>query len=147
METVRLFLFGALFGFLLSRVGATDYAAIAGMFRLTDLHLMGVIGVAVMVSGIGFVVMRRAGVTARGGRPLVLEKKPWTTGVIYGGLLFGIGWALTGTCPGTALAQVGEGRLMGLFTIAGMLIGSWAWQRLTAAPSRRGGDVVGATRA
>ena len=121
--------FGVLFGFILSRVGATSYDAIAGMFLLQDLHLVGVIGVAIATSALGFVLLRRAGGRARNGAPLALQKKPGQRGLVVGGLLFGVGWALAGTCPGTSLAQIGEGRLAGLFTFAGILLGAWLQQR------------------
>lgn len=122
--------FGTLFGFILSRAGATDYDAISGMFRLTDLHLMGVIGIAVAVAALGFAVARRRGSRARNGEPLELTTKPMTRGLAAGAVLFGVGWAVSGTCPGTALAQIGEGRLAGLATFAGILLGAWleAWQ-------------------
>jgi uncharacterized membrane protein YedE/YeeE len=121
--------FGLVFGFLLSRVGATSYDAIAGMFLLQDLHLVGVIVVAIATTALGFVLLRRAGGRARNGDPLALQQKPVQPGLVVGGLLFGAGWALAGTCPGTALAQLGEGRLAGLFTFAGILLGAWLQQR------------------
>lgn len=125
--------FGLLFGFILSRVGATDYDAVAGMFRLTDLHLMGVIGLVVALTAIGFRVLRHAGGRARTGEALALAPKPWHRGVVRGGLLFGSGWALSGACPGTALAQISEGRLAGLVTFAGILLGAWLQQRTAPA--------------
>jgi uncharacterized membrane protein YedE/YeeE len=121
--------FGLAFGFILVRAGATAYDAIAGMFLLQDLHLVGVIGVAIATSALGFVLMRRGRVKARTGEPLALAAKPMQKGLVAGGLLFGAGWAIAGTCPGTALAQIGEGRLAGLFTLAGILIGAWLQQR------------------
>ncbi len=120
--------FGALFGFILSRVGATDYDAIFGMFRLTDLHLMGVIGGAVLVSAVGFAWFRKARAHSLAGEAVTLAQKPFTRQLPLGALLFGMGWAVAGTCPGTALAQIGEGRLVGLITFAGILIGSWLAQ-------------------
>jgi uncharacterized membrane protein YedE/YeeE len=128
--------FGLVFGFLLSRVGATDYDAISGMFALTDLHLMGVIGLAIAVAALGFALFRRFRLTAHGGAPLALAKKPYTPGVIWGGLLFGVGWAVAGTCPGTALAQIGEGRLAGVVTYAGIVLGAYAQNRLVVARTR-----------
>ena len=54
--------------------------------------------------------------------------------MLAGALLFGVGWALSGTCPGTALAQIGEGRLVGLYTASGILLGTalyrWVGDRL-----------------
>jgi uncharacterized membrane protein YedE/YeeE len=128
--------FGLVFGFLLSRVGATDYDAISGMFALTDLHLMGVIGLAIAVAALGFALFRRFRVKAHGGASLALAKKPYTPGVIWGGLLFGVGWAVAGTCPGTALAQIGEGRLAGVVTFAGIVLGAYAQNRLVTARAR-----------
>jgi uncharacterized membrane protein YedE/YeeE len=122
---------GALFGFILSRAGATDYDAISGMFRLVDLHLFGVIGIAVLVSAAGFALARRLGARSRNGELLSFEKKPMTRGLAVGALLFGVGWAVSGTCPGTALAQIGEGRLAGVLTFAGILLGArlQIWQK------------------
>jgi uncharacterized membrane protein YedE/YeeE len=127
---------GALFGFILSRAGATDYDAISGMFRLTDLHLFGVIGLAVAVSAAGFFALRGRGIRALNGETLLLTKKPMTRGLAAGALLFGVGWAVAGTCPGTALAQIGEGRLAGLVTFSGMLAGAWLHGRLERARRR-----------
>ena len=126
--STRHVVFGALFGFLLVRAGATSYDAIAGMFRLEDLHLVGVIVLAIATSAIGFALLRRRGV-ARGGAKLALETKPVKAGLVPGALLFGVGWALTGACPGTAIAQLGEGRLAGAITLAGIVLGAWLEQR------------------
>jgi uncharacterized protein len=128
--------FGLVFGFLLSRAGATDYDAISGMFALTDLHLMGVMGLAIAVAAVGFALFRRFRLRARGGAPLALARKPYTPGVIWGGLLFGVGWALAGTCPGTALAQIGEGRLAGVVTFAGIVLGAHVQNRFATARAR-----------
>lgn len=126
----RPLLFGLLFGFLLSRAGATDPAAIEGMFRLTDLHLFGVIGTAVFVAGLGLHLLGRTGARTVDGRPARITAKPFKPGLVTGGLLFGIGWALTGACPGTSLAQVGEGRWPALFTSGGILLGTLLYGRI-----------------
>lgn len=105
------------------------------MFRLTDLHALGVMGVAMAVNALGFFVLKRARVKALNGEPLALTSKPMTRGLVGGALLFGVGWAISGTCPGTSLVQVGEGRLAGLVTFAGILLGAWLQQRVAAARS------------
>jgi uncharacterized membrane protein YedE/YeeE len=81
--------------------------------------------VAVALSAAGFFLARRAGLHARNGETLALTKKPLVRGLATGALLFGVGWGVSGTCPGTALAQIGEGRLAGLITFSGMLLGAW----------------------
>lgn len=124
---------GAGFGFLLSRARATDFDAITDMFLLRDLHLMGVIGVAIATAAVGIALLR-----ARG-RQGELAPKPYHRLVFAGGLIFGVGWALSGTCPGTALAQVGEGRVYALVTVLGILAGTWLQLRslhVKAAPAR-----------
>ena len=89
-------LFGALFGFGLSRSRVTDYDAIAGMFRLTDLHLFGVIGAAIAVSALGLWIVRRGGNRTVTGQAVEVRRKPWQSGAIWGGLVFGGGWGLSG---------------------------------------------------
>jgi len=133
----RYVLFGAVFGFILSRAGATRPEAISGMFLLSDLHLVGVIGVAIAVAGVGFRLLRRSGVRSRGGEPLEVKPKPMVPGLVWGSALFGVGWALSGVCPGTALAQVGEGQLAGVVVVLGILGGVW----LKARASRPAGPL------
>jgi uncharacterized membrane protein YedE/YeeE len=132
---IAFLLFGLLFGFLLVRVGATDFDAIAQMFLLSDLHLAGVIGVAVAVAAPLLWLLRRRGIAGPEG-PIVIAPKPRKPGLVVGGLLFGAGWALTGTCPGTVLAQLGEGQLVALFTVAGIFAGT-ALHRRTGARVER----------
>jgi uncharacterized membrane protein YedE/YeeE len=126
-------LFGVLFGFVLSRARVTDYDVIAGMFRLAEFHLFGVIGSAIATAAVGFWLLRRAGNTTVSGAPLELRRKPWQRGAIWGGLLLGTGWALSGACPGTSLVQIGEGKVVALFTVAGILLGTYVygWVRST----------------
>jgi len=123
-------LFGALFGFVLSRGRVSDYDTIAGMFRLTDLHLFGVIGAAIGTAALGLWLIRRGGNRTITGDPVEVRRKPWQRGVFSGGLLLGAGWALTGACPGTSLVQVGEGKLLAIFTVAGIVLGTYAFGRL-----------------
>lgn len=120
---IRFFAFGTLFGFILSRVGATDFDAIANMFLLRDLHLAGVIGIAIAVAAPALYVLRKRGIAGPENCKIRLTQKPRKPGNAVGGMLFGAGWALTGTCPGTALSQLGEGKLMALFTLGGIIAG------------------------
>lgn len=121
---LEILLFGMLFGFILSRVGATDFDAIQSMFTLQSGHIAGVIGVAIVVAGVGLWWLRRQGVACPVGCPITVAPKSRKAGNIVGSIIFGAGWALTGTCPGTALAQLGEGRVMALFTIVGIVLGT-----------------------
>jgi uncharacterized membrane protein YedE/YeeE len=140
--------FGILFGFILSRARVTDYDVIAAMFRLADFHLFGVIGSAIATAALGFWLLRRAGNTTVSGAPLELRRKPWQPGAIWGGLLLGAGWALSGACPGTSLVQIGEGKLVAFITVAGILLGTflygWVKSAWSHPPVARGARMAGA---
>jgi len=130
MRLVRFTLFGAFFGFVLSRGRVSDYDTIAGMFRLTDLHLFGVIGAAIGTAAVGLWLIRRGGNRTIAGDAVEVRRKSWQPGVFWGGLVLGAGWALSGACPGTSLVQMGEGKLLALFTVAGIVLGTYAFGRL-----------------
>ncbi len=115
--------FGVAFGFVLSRSGATDYEVIQRMFLFQDFQLYGIIGTAVAVIAPGLWCLKRYGRTVRG-EPLVVPTKPRHRGNVIGGLLFGIGWSLTGMCPGPVLVNLGEGKLYAWMALAGVLVGA-----------------------
>ncbi len=122
--------FGILFGFALSRSGASEYDLIVGMFTGENYTLVGVIGTAIIVGLIGMQVLKRAGSVTKTGEPLKISEKklgPWS---LLGAAIFGIGWGLSGACPGTVLAQLGEGKIYGFFTFAGMIFGTYIYARL-----------------
>lgn len=88
---------GALFGFLLSRARVTDYETMFALFRLHDFFLLGVLGVAVVVAGIGYEFLRRIGNRGLGGSSIEYARKPLVPSLVLASLVFGAGWALTGT--------------------------------------------------
>ena len=122
MLAVYLFL-GLIFGFTLSRSGAADYNYIQGMFLLTNLQLYGIIGAAVVLTAPGLFLLKRLGHTVTG-HPITVELKPLHRGNLYGGVLFGIGWSITGMCPGPILVNIGEGKVYALAALAGALVGA-----------------------
>jgi len=123
MSTVFHFALGALFGWILSRSGAADYNYIQAMFRFESFQLYGIIGTAVAVTAPGLWLLKRKSKTLLG-RPLVVTPKPMHPGNIVGGCLFGIGWSITGMCPGPILVNVGEGKLYAVPALVGALLGA-----------------------
>lgn len=121
-ENILFVLFGTAFGFVLSRSGAADYNFIQGMFLLTNLQLYGILAVAVTITAIGLQILRRGGRTL-GGEPIVIQTKALNRGTVIGGLIFGVGWSITGMCPGPVLVNIGEGKLFALAAFAGVLTG------------------------
>lgn len=119
---------GALFGFILSRAGATTYDFYAKLFLFEDLQLMWVMAVAAGVGAVGFQLLKRINANALlSSEPLSFKGKAYRRGLVPGSLLFGAGWGLAGACPGTALAMLGEGKLGAAITILGMLLGTYVY--------------------
>ena len=123
MNAVLYAAFGSVFGWVLSRSGAADYDFIQGMFLLTNFQLYGIIATAVLVTAPGLWLLKRHGKTAFGA-VLEVRPKPRHPGNVVGGLLFGVGWSITGMCPGPILVNVGEGKLYALGALAGTLVGA-----------------------
>ena len=89
---------------------------------------MQVIGTAVVVSMIGVFLLKKYQVNSVAtGMPVDFVKKPYQHGLIAGAFLFGIGWAMTASCPGTVPAMLGEGKISALFTLTGLLLGTMAY--------------------
>ena len=116
-------LFGTAFGWVLSRSGAADYDMIQGMFLLERFQLWGIIGTAIAITAPGLWLLKRHGRTAFGA-PLAVKPKPRHRGNVVGGLLFGVGWSITGMCPGPILVNLGEGKVYALGALAGVLVGA-----------------------
>lgn len=128
MKAPVFLLLGTLFGFLLSRAGATTYDFYAQLFLFQDLQLLWVIATAVVVGAIGIGIVRAVKARSLLDRePLSLKGKPYKSALIPGSLLFGMGWGLAGACPGTVLVMLGEGKLGALFTISGILLGTYLY--------------------
>jgi uncharacterized membrane protein YedE/YeeE len=122
-------LFGILFGYFLSKSRATDYDTVIDMFQFHDLQLYGVIAVAIAVIALGLFLFRRWGVLPALKNNPEWQKMNWEPNRLVGAFVFGAGWVVTGTCPGTALTQIGEGKIVALFTVLGILIGVFAFKK------------------
>jgi uncharacterized membrane protein YedE/YeeE len=121
--TILYVVFGVAFGWVLSRSGAADYDFIQKMFLFESFQLYGIIGTAVVVTAPGLWLLKRRGVTLTGA-PLRVSPKPRHPGNIWGGILFGVGWSITGMCPGPILVNIGEGKLYAVAALAGVLVGA-----------------------
>ena len=100
------------------------------MFRFQSFHMYGVIGSAVVVGAISVWIIRKFNIKTIYGEPIVIHPKEFNKGNIYGGLLFGFGWAITGACPGPLYALVGNGAwVMGL-TLLSAVAGTFVYGKL-----------------
>jgi uncharacterized membrane protein YedE/YeeE len=117
---------GTIFGFVLSRSGAADYNYIQGMFLFERFQLYGIIGAAVVFTAPGLWIIQRFGRTASGER-ISIARKSLNSGTIFGSVLFGVGWSMTGMCPGPIFVNVGEGKVYAVAALAGALAGAGAF--------------------
>ncbi len=122
--------FGILFGFALSRVGASEFDLIYNMFIGTDFKLVNVIMMAIVVGFLGMRLLQARGNKTRSGQALKISHKKLGRFSLWGAALFGLGWGMAGACPGTVLAQLGEGKIFAFFTFAGMIYGTYLYARL-----------------
>ncbi|CAN8139961.1 YeeE/YedE family protein [Thiomicrorhabdus sp. 6S2-11] len=119
---------GIMFGFLMSRAGATTFDFHAKMFLFEDMQLMKVIGTAVVIAMLGVFMLKKFHVSAIAtGNEVDFVKKPYQQGLIAGAFLFGVGWAMTAACPGTIPAMVAEGKIGAVFSLIGLLLGTLAY--------------------
>lgn len=123
MTLVYALIVGAAFGAILDRIGATSPSCIVGMAKLTDLRIIKTILLAIGISSILMFGGQILGLVEIGH----MSVKTAYVGVFIGGLLLGVGWALSGFCPGTGVAAAGAGRKDALFFLAGGLLGAAAY--------------------
>ena len=101
------------------------------MFRFEEAHMFLIIGSAVVVGAITLHLIKKLGLKAVGGQTIDPKGKSFQKGTIIGGILFGVGWSITGACPGPIYAQIGSGEHFALITFAGVLLGAflYSWLR------------------
>jgi uncharacterized protein len=124
---LRYLVSGVLFGILLVKSEVISWFRIQEMFRLQSFHMYGVIGSAIGVGMISVWLIRKFNVRTIDGEPIQMQPKPFHKGVIYGGLLFGCGWAFTGACPGPLFAQIGTGATVIIITLLSAIAGTWVY--------------------
>jgi len=118
---------GILFGIILVKSEVISWFRIQEMFRLQSFHMYGVIGSAVVVGIISVWVIKKFKVKTIYGEPIEFIPKKFHKGNIYGGLLFGFGWAITGACPGPLFAQIGTGITVTIVTLLSAVVGTWVY--------------------
>ena len=118
---------GIVFGIILVKSEVISWFRIQEMFRLQSFHMYGVIGSAVITGIISVQLIKRFNIKTLNGQQIELPKKKFHKGQIYGGLLFGFGWALTGACPGPMFAQIGTGALVVVAALLSAIGGTWVY--------------------
>ena len=129
-ELLKYTVTGMAFGVVLIKSEVISWFRIQEMFRLQSFHMYGVIGSAVVVGIIAVWLIKKFNIKTSDGDTVSIPGKPYHKGIIFGSLIFGFGWALTGACPGPLYAQLGSGVLVTIVTIAAALFGTWTYALL-----------------
>jgi uncharacterized protein len=121
---------GILFGIILVKSEVVSWFRIQEMFRLQSFHMFGVLGSAVVTGIISVFLIKKFKARTIYGEPVKLYSKKFSKGQVYGGLLFGVGWALTGACPGPLFTLVGSGISVIFIVILCAIAGTWVYGKL-----------------
>jgi uncharacterized protein len=123
---------GTLFGVVLTKGELISWFRIQEMFRFQGFHMYGVFMTAIPTAIITVQALKRLRIRALGGEPIALAPKAMGTGAryVFGGTTFGLGWALTGACPGPLFALVGGGVTVMAAAILSALAGTWLYGRV-----------------
>ncbi len=118
---------GMFFGIILVKSEVISWYRIQEMFRLQSFHMYGVIGSAVVTGIISVWLIKKFNIKTINGEKIELPTKKFNKGQIYGGLIFGFGWAITGACPGPLFAQIGTGFSVIIVTLLSAIAGTWTY--------------------
>jgi uncharacterized membrane protein YedE/YeeE len=127
MKNIKYAVVGVFFGIVFVKAEIISWFRVQEMFRFMSFHMYGVIGSAVAVAMLGIQIIKRFNIKTLDGQPIHLEGKPFNKGIIFGSIIFGIGWAITGACPGPLYAQFGAGYPATILSILSALLGTWTY--------------------
>lgn len=127
MKLIKFFLIGTLFGVVLTKSEAISWFRIQEMFRFQSFHMYGIMMSALAVGITSIFLIRKFKVKTIKGEEIKIEQKPYTKGNIYGGLIFGLGWAMTGACPGPLYALVGSGVYVIIVALLSAVLGTFVY--------------------
>jgi uncharacterized membrane protein YedE/YeeE len=126
-HNIKYLLAGIFFGIILVKAEIISWFRIQEMFRLQSFHMYGVIGSAVVVGILSVWVIKKLKIKTIYGEAIVFHPKQFNKGQVFGGMLFGFGWAITGACPGPLFAQIGSGFGVVTITLCSAVAGTWLY--------------------
>lgn len=127
LENMKYLVVGILFGIVFVKAEIISWFRIQEMFRFQSFHMYGVIGSAILVGMISIFLIKKYKIRTFNGDIVNFHPKKFQKGQIYGGLIFGLGWALTGACPGPLFAQIGSGFVVVFVTLVSAVAGTWVY--------------------
>ncbi len=126
-SNLKFLIVGIFFGIVFVKAEIISWFRIQEMFQLQSFFMYGVIGSAVVVGIISIWLIKKFDIKTIQGEKIEIQPKTFNKGQIYGGLLFGFGWAITGACPGPLFAQIGTGVTVIIVTLISAILGTWVY--------------------
>ncbi len=120
---------GVFFGIIFVKSEVISWFRIQEMFHFQSFHMFGIIGSAIGVAMLSIFLIKKFNIKTIHGETVVIADKTFNKGQIYGGLLFGLGWGVTGACPGPLFAQIGVGATVITMTLLSAIAGTWVYGR------------------
>lgn len=128
MKGLRFILAGIVFGITMAKSEAISWYRIQEMFRFQSFHMYGIIGTAVVLGMLSVYLIKKFKIRDSQGNAIIIpdKDKSWKKYII-GGLIFGLGWALTGACPGPMFVNIGYGYITMIIVVIGALTGTYLY--------------------
>jgi uncharacterized protein len=130
MSIIAPFFIGVFFGIILIKSKVSSWFSIQKMFQFQEPHMYLVIGSAVAVGAISVLLIKVLRLRTVSGEEIEFKPKSFQKGTIIGGAIFGLGWAITGACPGPIYAQFGSGEYLAGITFVGAFLGTYLYALL-----------------
>jgi len=127
LALLKYVIIGIVFGIVFVKAEIISWFRIQEMFRLQSFHMYGVIGSAIVTGIISIQLIKRLNIKSIHGETINIPTKVFKKGQVIGGFIFGLGWAITGACPGPLFAQIGSGYTVILVTLVAALAGTWVY--------------------
>ncbi len=126
-HNIKYLFVGLAFGIVFVKAEIISWFRMQEMFRFQSFHMYGVIGSAIAVGIISVLLIKKFKIKTLQGEPITFHPKIFNKGQVYGGLIFGFGWAITGACPGPLYAQIGTGAWVIVVTLLSAIAGTWVY--------------------
>ncbi len=127
MKNFKFLLIGTVFGIILIKAEVISWFRIQEMFRFQAFHMYGIIGSAIAVGMSSILLIKKYNIKTFSGDEIKIAPKQFTKGNIIGGLMFGIGWAMTGACPGPLYALIGSGLPVVIVILLSAILGTYVY--------------------
>ena len=128
MKFIKFLIAGTVFGIVMAKSEAFSWFRIQEMFRFQAFHMYGIIGTAVILGVIGVALIKKYQIRDAGGNPIQFYPKDKATArYLIGGTIFGLGWALSGACPGPMVVNIGYGYLSMIVVFLFAIVGTYLY--------------------